>query len=37
MSKPITDEMIIDALRAVKDPALHRDIVSLGMIRDVKV
>ncbi len=37
MSKPITDEMILDALKAVKDPDLHRDIVSLGMIRDVKV
>lgn len=37
MSKPITEEMILDALKAVKDPDLHRDIVSLGMIRDVKV
>lgn len=37
MSKPITEEMILDALRAVKDPDLHRDIVALGMIRDVKV
>lgn len=37
MSKPITEEMILDALRAVKDPDLHRDIVALGMIRDIKV
>ncbi len=37
MSKPITEEMILDALRAVKDPDLHRDIVALGMIREVKV
>lgn len=37
MSKPITEEDILDALRAVKDPDLHRDIVTLGMIRDVKV
>jgi ATP-binding protein involved in chromosome partitioning len=37
MSKPVTEEMILDALRAVKDPDLHRDIVTLGMIRDVKV
>lgn len=37
MSKPITEEMILDALRAVKDPDLRRDIVTLGMIRDVKV
>jgi ATP-binding protein involved in chromosome partitioning len=37
MSKPITEEMILESLRAVKDPDLHRDIVTLGMIRDVKV
>jgi ATP-binding protein involved in chromosome partitioning len=37
MSKPITEEMILEALRAVKDPDLHRDIVTLNMIRDVKV
>jgi ATP-binding protein involved in chromosome partitioning len=37
MSKPITEETILDALRTVKDPDLHRDIVTLGMIRDVKV
>src|SRR5438067_738414 len=37
MSKPITEETILDALRAVKDPDLHRDIVTLNMIRDVKV
>jgi len=37
MSKPVTEEMILDSLRAVKDPDLHRDIVALGMIRDVKV
>jgi ATP-binding protein involved in chromosome partitioning len=37
MSKPITEDEILDALRKVKDPDLHRDIVTLGMIRDVKV
>ena len=37
MSKPITEETILDALRAVKDPDLHRDIVTLNMIREVKV
>lgn len=37
MSKPITEETILQALRAVKDPDLHRDIVTLNMIRDVKV
>src|SRR6185503_11218503 len=37
MSQPITEETILAALRAVKDPDLHRDIVTLNMIRDVKV
>jgi ATP-binding protein involved in chromosome partitioning len=34
---PVTEEMILNALRAVKDPDLHKDIVSLNMIRDVKI
>ena len=33
MSKPITEEMILDALRAVKDPDLHRDIVALNFTK----
>ena len=33
----ITEETIRSALRAVKDPDLHKDIVSLNMIRDVKI
>jgi ATP-binding protein involved in chromosome partitioning len=37
MSEKITEETILNALRAVKDPDLHRDIVSLNMIKDVKV
>jgi ATP-binding protein involved in chromosome partitioning len=37
MSEVITEATILDALRAVKDPDLHRDIVALNMIRDVKV
>jgi ATP-binding protein involved in chromosome partitioning len=37
MSEPITEGTILKALSAVKDPDLHRDIVSLNMIRDVKV
>jgi ATP-binding protein involved in chromosome partitioning len=37
ITKPITEEMILNALRAVKDPDLHKDIVSLNMIRDVKI
>src|SRR5262245_30423910 len=34
---PITEESILNALRAVKDPDLHKDIVSLNMIRDIKI
>ncbi|MFN0083817.1 MAG: Mrp/NBP35 family ATP-binding protein [Blastocatellia bacterium] len=37
MSEQITEEMVLGALRAVKDPDLHKDIVSLNMIREVKV
>jgi ATP-binding protein involved in chromosome partitioning len=33
----LTEEMILDSLRAVKDPDLHKDIVALNMIRDVKI
>ncbi|MEY4365339.1 MAG: hypothetical protein RLZZ305_683 [Actinomycetota bacterium] len=32
-----TTEQIIDALRPVEDPELHRSIVDLGMVRDVAV
>jgi len=33
----VTSELVLDALRAVKDPELHRDVVSLGMIEDLKI
>lgn len=33
----ITEQKILDALRAVKDPDLNKDVVSLNMIRDVKI
>ena len=33
----LTEEKVIEALRRVQDPELHRDVISLGMIRDVKV
>jgi ATP-binding protein involved in chromosome partitioning len=33
----ITEEVVLGALRAVKDPDLHRDVVALNMIRDVKI
>jgi ATP-binding protein involved in chromosome partitioning len=37
MTVTINEETVLNALRAVKDPDLHRDIVSLNMIRDVKI
>lgn len=33
---PTTDQ-VIDALRPVEDPELHRSIVDLGMLRDVRI
>jgi len=33
----VSSEQVLDALRGVKDPELHRDIVSLGMIEELKV
>jgi ATP-binding protein involved in chromosome partitioning len=36
MKKP-TPEAILDALRKVEDPDLHRDIVSLGFVKDLEV
>ena len=32
---PATVDQLIDALRPVQDPELHRSIVDLGMVRDV--
>ena len=34
---PAETDRIIDALRPVQDPELHRSIVDLGMVRDVRV
>ena len=36
MSAPTTDQ-IIEALRPVEDPELHRSIVDLGMVRNIEV
>ncbi len=33
----LTPEQVIDALRPVQDPELHRSIVDLNMVRDVRV
>ncbi|MEE9225424.1 MAG: iron-sulfur cluster carrier protein ApbC [Bacteroidota bacterium] len=35
--KPLTKENILDALRNVKDPDLHRDIVSLNFVKDIQI
>jgi ATP-binding protein involved in chromosome partitioning len=34
---PVTVEKVLEALRQVRDPDLKKDIVSLNMIRDVKI
>ncbi len=33
----LTEETILDALRGVQDPEIHRDIVSLGMVKNLAV
>jgi len=33
----ITEELILSALSKVQEPELHRDLVSLNMIRDIKI
>lgn len=32
----LTEQQVMEALKRVQDPELHRDVVSLGMIKDVK-
>jgi ATP-binding protein involved in chromosome partitioning len=34
---PVTDTDVLDALAIIKDPDLHRDIVSLGFIKDLRI
>ena len=33
----ITEQQVLDALRVVEDPDLHRDIVTLGFVKDIKI
>ena len=33
----VTQEQVLAALRAVQDPDLHKDIVTLGFVKDVKI
>ncbi len=37
MASVVTEDQIVDALRPVEDPELHRSIVDLGMLRGVDV
>ncbi|MBI5836132.1 MAG: Mrp/NBP35 family ATP-binding protein [Candidatus Eisenbacteria bacterium] len=37
MSSQVTEEAVLKALSRVIDPDLHRDIVSLGMVKDLKI
>jgi ATP-binding protein involved in chromosome partitioning len=36
-SNPLTERDVLEALRGVKDPDLHRDLVDLGMIKDIAI
>src|ERR1700675_4409222 len=33
----VTEQQVLDALRQIKDPDLHKDIVALGFIKDLKI
>src|SRR5712692_5099033 len=37
MKKSLTEENILNALRLITDPDLHKDIVSLGFVKDLKI
>src|SRR5690606_41734647 len=34
---PITEAAIVDALRTVDDPDLKKDLISLNMVKDIKI
>ncbi|MDD5544585.1 MAG: Mrp/NBP35 family ATP-binding protein [Acidobacteriia bacterium] len=36
-SVTVTESQVLNALRTIKDPDLHRDIVTLGFVQDVKI
>ena len=33
----LNEESVLNSLKAVQDPDLHRDIVTLGFIKDIKI
>ncbi|MBI1805431.1 MAG: iron-sulfur cluster carrier protein ApbC [Ignavibacteria bacterium] len=37
MKKSLTESNVLDALRVVKDPDLHRDIVALNFVKDISI
>ena len=37
MSSSLTESAVLDALRVVRDPDLHKDIVALGFVKDVRI
>ena len=37
MTTEVTTQAVVKALTAILDPDLHRDIVSLGFVKDVQV
>src|SRR5687768_8898335 len=36
-SSSLTPQDVLNALKGVKDPEIHRDLVDLGMVKDVQV
>ena len=33
----VTEEQVLGALKSVEDPDLHKDIVTLGFVKDVRI
>src|ERR671930_220202 len=33
----VTEQSVLEALKQIKDPDLHKDIVTLGFIKDLKI